>query len=623
MKNEKLDVAGILAVCEEEIESSKQRAAYLNIHLIKAESGNYKSFLKQKIEGDYILQSTALEKEVVVQINYHIDHIIVGGIESELEAISATITEDNTAILRAIVDKIKNSLAIDPAFIIGPPGTGKTHVILKIIREALAKGLKILLLSPTNMAVENAGERINPSEFGLEDGEFVLSIKTELEDLQELHPDRIRARKLAPIEDEIEILEEAKLDMHQKRRDSAPERDTLKHKAEQDAIRVSNFNKDLSQLNSKLKKAQAELKGKEHQINSLTGNAILKTVASIFMSKKVEQLEIEKESIVKEVKSAEQKIVEVNKKIVQAQSTHTQSKKSQREQMAELAEIENALVVINQRLKELRATKEELANNNVFKKAKLVGATLVGAALNKKILEGNFDLIIVDEASMALVPTLLAASQALREIKEDEEVAYVDNYVDSPDLYQAQNDAVRLALSKRIIFVGDPKQLSPIANTYEMKRSVFSLYGVEDIFDGVEVKNSVMLDINFRNHPDITALASRIFYGGLLKSGREHDGKSSMYIRQSSSNMVMKNKSFINYGNMEIIHEQVERALERGRRSIGVISPYRQQAELINESFHDLRETYPDADLQAGTVHKFQGKESATCWVMKSYPKTA
>jgi len=50
-------------------------------------------------------------------------------------------------------------------------------------------------------------------------------------------------------------------------------------------------------------------------------------------------------------------------------------------------------------------------------------------------------------------------------------------------------------------------------------------------------------------------------------------------------------------------------ALTRGRRSIGVITPYAAQAEGISNRMDDLRETYPDADMQAGTVHKFQGKE--------------
>jgi superfamily I DNA and/or RNA helicase len=143
-----------------------------------------------------------------------------------------------------------------------------------------------------------------------------------------------------------------------------------------------------------------------------------------------------------------------------------------------------------------------------------------------------------------------------------------------------------------------------------MKQSVFDIYGVDKIFEGENVEDTIFLDINFRNHPDITKLASDLFYNGMLKSGKDETSSKSLYILNTKTQMTpAEGGSFLNHGNSYLVFEQVKKALTKGRRSIGVITPFKEQAKLINQSFNPLRKIYPDADIQAGTVHKFQGKE--------------
>ena len=151
--------------------------------------------------------------------------------------------------------------------------------------------------------------------------------------------------------------------------------------------------------------------------------------------------------------------------------------------------------------------------------------------------------------------------------------------------------------------------LSTIAKTKELKKTIFDVYDVQEIFNAKKLKNVVLLDINFRCHPDITELCSELFYGGLLKSGREHTGKNALYIKNNQSFMTNKSRSFVNEGNRLSVLEQTSLALKRGKRSIGTITPFRAQANDINQSLLLLKDEYPDADIQAGTVHKFQGKE--------------
>jgi len=176
-------------------------------------------------------------------------------------------------------------------------------------------------------------------------------------------------------------------------------------------------------------------------------------------------------------------------------------------------------------------------------------------------------------------------------------------------LTTAQNEAVSKALQKQLIVVGDPRQLSPIAKTKELKQSIFDVFNVEEIFESGFRDDAVFLDRNYRNHREITKLISDMFYGGKLQSGKKTAQEKALFIKKSPSKMVPSGSSYINPGNIYLIKEQAQLALRRGRRSIGIITPYAKQAELINKELAEIKKEYPDADLQAGTIHKFQGKE--------------
>ncbi|KAM9890755.1 hypothetical protein OXX79_011210 [Metschnikowia pulcherrima] len=67
---------------------------------------------------------------------------------------------------------------------------------------------------------------------------------------------------------------------------------------------------------------------------------------------------------------------------------------------------------------------------------------------------------------------------------------------------------------KKIVFVGDQKQLNGVSSVPELSFSLFEKLLTNDSF-----KNHIMLDTQYRMHPAISKFPKNTFYDGLLKDG--------------------------------------------------------------------------------------------------------
>jgi superfamily I DNA and/or RNA helicase len=97
----------------------------------------------------------AQKKEVA-----HLREILMGaepaGYEepSEVEFFNTKLNQyQRQAVLQALAAK-------DAALIHGPPGTGKTTVLVEVVRQAVAQGARVLASAPSNIAVDNMLEKM-------------------------------------------------------------------------------------------------------------------------------------------------------------------------------------------------------------------------------------------------------------------------------------------------------------------------------------------------------------------------------------------------------------------------------------------------------------------------------
>jgi len=246
-------------------------------------------------------------------------------------------------------------------------------------------------------------------------------------------------------------------------------------------------------------------------------------------------------------------------------------------------------IVLKAANKELR---EELKEHTEFlvNSSRLVFSTISNFELSTNLYKNRFDNLIVDEASMMAMPSLLALGHNI---------------------------------SKRLILVGDFQQLSPISIVKDemLTESVFEM-------SGVNIRNTghpalYQLLSQRRSNEKIVDLINKTFYlGKLIPAAKPNEDiiKSEPFsgriiaLEKVTDGAVKYTKGGTRQN--RVFAESVMNMLDKYSAddnddfTIGVITPYKGQVSLL---WHLMYERKYDEDfikrIKIGTVHTFQGSE--------------
>lgn len=263
-----------------------------------------------------------------------------------------------------------------------------------------------------------------------------------------------------------------------------------------------------------------------------------------------------------------------------------------------------------QELKQLEACKKELRplleqlkqrESELISKASIIGCTFSKATITPEIYERSFDAVLIDEASMAYIP----------------HCAFVSSLA-----------------QKRVAVFGDFRQLAPIAQAKAplvqqwLRRDVFDQAGIiEAVEKGQPEPRMAMLRTQYRMHPSIASIPNQLFYGNQLRTAAGVEARTETIVQRAPH----PNESLVLFDLTQLSGECCRQPEARGSRfnltsavtavklayrihkanknqTIGIITPYRTQARLIQRLLQDLQ--IPRSQVAASTVHRFQGSES-------------
>lgn len=235
------------------------------------------------------------------------------------------------------------------------------------------------------------------------------------------------------------------------------------------------------------------------------------------------------------------------------------------------------------------------AEDDLVYNASFIATTLSKAIVDPIINGRKYDVVIVDEASMALIPQIIFAASLA---------------------------------SMHFICIGDFSQLPPIV--LAKGKSILN----DDIFTYCGLVSAVrakcrhewlcMLDTQYRMHPEIASFASEAMYAGLLKTKPDviderqmiadaapFAGDAMRLVDLSGMLSVCKRTpelSRVNPLSGLISMGLAIRAAEK--HEVGVIVPYSAQAHLLSALSLDIWEQCPNLKrITCATVHQFQGSE--------------
>ncbi|HID66032.1 MAG TPA: IGHMBP2 family helicase [Aquificaceae bacterium] len=255
-------------------------------------------------------------------------------------------------------------------------------------------------------------------------------------------------------------------------------------------------------------------------------------------------------------------------------------------------------IKIQQRIKEIyekAKLEEHKAIKKILSKAEVI-CTTNSTAGSEFLQDFNFDVVIIDEATQSIEPSCL----------------------------------IPLVKGKKLIMAGDHKQLPPTVLSYEAREQLsYTLF--ERLLDIYGEEIYEVLRIQYRMNRKIMEFSNRMFYDGKLIA---HESVANHTIEDFVEKDKLKNvlspyrevmlpqnvivfidvegaeeqrrgsTSYYNEKEASICKEIVDSLMGIGLKAkdIGVISPYEDQVDLLEELFEN-------SEVEVKTVDGFQGRE--------------
>ena len=491
----------------------------------------------------------------------------------------------NTSQLNAV----KTALSSNISVIEGPPGTGKTQTILNLIANILIQNKTVAVVSNNNTAIENVYEKLEEASIkyiaarlgsSMNVGQFFDDVdNSEIENLLEEKPQNhhISDSMISSLHFDIQAIKRKELEL-------------------------ANLRKNLNHVQTEYKNFQQIEFERVDKFYRMSTSKIHYLYKTLFSQQKINifkrlilkwfyNYDFIKEDLSNTIYNLEdiiyiQKIDELNTTIKYLESSieYLRNQKNE-EKLNELSISVFKKHIYNhykwQTLKYFSNRDYKHDYNRFTKRFPVILSTTQSLVYNMPN-DYLFDYLIIDEASQG---DLLSSIQAMN-------------------------------CARNVVVIGDSKQLEFIEEKRlldEATKLASKMY-IPDAYryDRHSILSSVKMAINdvpttllrehYRSVPDIIEFCNQMFYDGELISMNKNSGIHFEIIKTLPGNHARKNPYGSGLYNQREIDEVKNLLRNQIGKDIGVITPFRYQADMISKVLND-------SNLESDTVHRFQGRQ--------------
>ena len=495
---------------------------------------------------------------------------------------------------------VKNAMENQISVIQGPPGTGKTQTILNIIANILLQGKTVQIVSNNNSATENVYEKLSSPKYNLG---FIVAplgssknkkIFVESQDVNypnfslwktNENPDDLQKR-IAEQSIQLKVVfdkQEKLACLRQELSQLVTEQEYFNQYVEESDVNTESikFKKNLSSKDWMSLWQECQLISEEK-----------KAVGFWFKIKALLKYGVTDWNFYKQ---------DISKIITTFQAMYYGAKRS--ELSAEIVDIEKYLNSVNKDLL------DDLCNQSmIVLKDKL--ARKYESNNNRKIFSED-NLWKEPYDVLAEYPIILSTTFSSRN-SLNSDVVYDYLIMDEASQVDIATGALALSCARNVVIVGDTKQL-PNVVTEDIKAKATAIFGTFNVNEGYQYTKSFLqsiLDVmpnvtqtllreHYRCHPKIINFCNQKFYRGELIIMTKDNGEADVL---SVVKTVPGNHERNHYSQrqIDVIKNEIIPKYVSNPEETGIIAPYKNQVEALNREI---------TDIDAATVHKFQGKE--------------
>lgn len=487
---------------------------------------------------------------------------------------------------------VKNAFNDTCSIIEGPPGTGKTQTILNIISNAIYRGENIAVCSNNNSAIENVSEKLDAFGCG-----YLTAMLGNSENIEEFFSQPTKAINVELHQTDIdEKLFKSSLYTKLKINEKQNEKEKLCEKLNLISQEKERYKKDkkieysvslratkdhakilsiIQKFERKQKKRLNFIERVVYRVKYKLDKQTLGHTIDDVVSMLTVLYYLAKENEIKEKIDIIDKFLQNNSKIqfdmnIKSYSRYLFDKK-----------IEERYKNIDLSIFDIQNYKR---NFDAFTKRYPVILSTTTSLLKCTANSFKYDLLIIDESSQVSLSTAIIA------LFKAKRVVVVG---DLNQLPQIDNEKIKFFEAKLAEKYEIPEQYRYLGNNI--------LSSFKNVF-GKDVK-SVLLNEHYRCQFDIVNFSNRRFYNNQLICLTKKDDLDShiKLIHIVPGNHARSGPGGKSMYSEREIAEVLELIKNSNSESIGVISPFKHQVEL-------LKEKVPE-NVKVDTVHKFQGRE--------------